>query len=327
MSSSTQSNDEIDLKYIYLRFKKLVHGIIKSLFAAYDFVISKWYIVLSLALIGLGLGYFKYKDANPDNEAKVLLKVNFDTGDALYNAVFSLSEKLSGSDALFMEELGFNTQNPEVKGLEIEPIVNIQDLLINLENENRSLDPLLRYVEFNIEDTELYETFASQYRYHYLTVTLSDEGDSGDIQTILDYINENPALKALSTVKYQALVHQIKGNEALESSLDSFLNKYLNEKNIEQLPGAGYFVEFEERPDLLVTAKTNLLKENLKLKERVVFGDKSVVAINGLEVYPVAGSIIDNYLIFYPFLLVFGFLFLAYIRYSFKRLRKIANAA
>lgn len=326
MSNSSTSNDEIDLKYTYQQFKKVLHGIVRLLFNALDFIISKWYIVLGLLVAGVVLGYFADADDTLNKEAKVLVQANFESGEALYNAVEVLNLKLEEGDESFLKGLGFNLNKPEVTEVEIEPIINIKNIADDLNGRERSLDPLLKYIEFKLDEGELFETFNAKYKYHLLTFSLSHEGDNNDIETVFEYINNTPNLLEIAKIEYQGTIEKFEANNQIIAQIDLFLNKYLDKQQNGAISGSDYYVESDERPDLLVESKNNLLKENRRLKELAVFEEQSVVPISGMQVYPVEKRYRETGILVYPIALVLAFLALAYLRHLYFYLRRIANA-
>lgn len=326
MSTESQVKDEIDLNYTFKKFRQALKGLIKLVFRALDFISSKWYIIIGLIAVGLVLGYYLDRDKEELQTSRVLLKTNYRTGEALYNAVDAIANKIYAEDKAFFESLGFDPYNPQVNSVALEPVIKVRDVVDYFREQERTLDPILRYVDFNLEGTEFYETFTSDYNYHYLTIGLSASATEADIQTLLNYINNEPNLKLLAETTYTGHMDKIKANEEILKQTDSFLEKYLTEKDIISDSGNGTYIEAEERPDLILEKKDQILRENRNLRQLVVFGPQSITPINGLEIYPMERSILSKKIVFYPVVFVLLFLALAYLRYLYFYLRKIANA-
>ncbi len=323
---TTTASDEIDLLHLYKKLKQITRGWIRSLFKALDFVLRNWLILLILLAVGIGVGYYLQYDKKTSKEAKVLLKVNFDSGNYLYNAVEVLERKISERDSEFLMSIGMDSLYPAVTGLTLEPIIDVKDITENFEATDRNLDPILRYVEFNMEEEELYQTFATDYNYHYLKATLTSKGSKEDLEKIMAFINSSPILKEYKTNAVQTIQDKIDANQATIMQIDQFLAEYLKQEiTPNSPPSAQYYVERDTRPDLLLTNKNELLLENRELKNELVFYKEAIIPMSGMEVYPAEKTLMDKKIIVMPILLIVVFLSLVLFRHVYFSLRAIAN--
>jgi len=317
--------DEIDLLYLYKKLKRIVRGWIRAMFNALDFCLRNWIIILVLLIVGVGLGYYLQQNQAVSKEAKVLIKVNFDAGSYLYSAAQVLDRKIGERDAEFLQKIGLDTLRPSINGLELEPIIDVKDITEDFEVTDRNLDPILRYVEFNMEEEELYQTFAHDYNYHYLKIRLSPRGTVQDINKVLDYLNASELLKEHKNTALSTIQEKLDANKESIAQINSFLEEYLKKQRETTVPNAAYYVERDMRPDLLMTTKNDLLLENKTLQQEMVYYKDAVVPMSGLEVFPSASSLFDKKIIVLPILLIGAFLLLALFRHLYFSLRAIAN--
>ena len=324
--SNNKAAEELDLFFFFSEIKKVFKGWVRAFFKGFDFALRRWIIILILILVGLGLGYYLQQNSFTGNKAKILLKVNFEMGNYLYNTVNVIDKKLKAGDTEFYEVLGLNPNNPAIRGVELTPVINVHDITDDFEDTNRNLDALLRYVEFNMEEEELYQTFTTNYNYHYLAVSLTSQGKNEDLQRLMDYINSNPILREYRDTSVKTINEKLEANKHTIEQIEMFMAEYLKREATQKEPSAQFYVERETRPDLLLETKNELLTENQELQDALVFYKDPILALGGVEVYPKEQGILDKKMVILPILLVFGFLFIAYMRYLYFYLRRIAAA-
>ena len=317
--------DEIDLLYLYKKLKRIVRGWIRAMFNALDFCLRNWIIILVLIVVGVGLGYYLQQNKTVSKEAKVLVKVNFDAGNYLYSAAQVLDRKFSKNDTEFLRKIGLDPKKPAIYGIELEPIIDVKDITEDFETTDRNLDPILRYVEFNMEEEELYQTFEHDYNYHYLKISLSSRGTVQDVNRVLDYLNASDILKEHKDTALATIQEKLDANKESIAQINSFLEEYLKKQREATVPNAAYYVERDMRPDLLMTTKNDLLLENKTLQQEMVYYKNAVIPMSGLEVFPVEPGFMDKKMLVLPILLVGAFLFLAFLRNLYFSLRAIAN--
>ena len=325
-NSKNKPAEELDLFFFFSEIKKVFRSWVRAFFKGFDFARKRWLIILILILVGIGAGYYLEQNSFSGNKAKILLKVNFDMGNYLYNTVDVVDKKLKAGDTEFYQTLGLNPNNPTIKGVELVPVINVHDITDDFEDTNRNLDALLRYVEFNMEEEELYQTFTTNYNYHYLTVSLTGQGTNDDLERLMNYINANPILKEFRDTSVKTINEKLVANKQTIEQIELFMQKYLEQESDQRALGTQFYVERETRPDLLLETKNELLTENQELNDALVFYKQPILALGGMQVYPKEPSLLDKKMILLPIMLVFIFLFLAYLRYMYYYLRRIADA-
>ena len=96
-----QKSNELDIIYLFSKFKKIAIGWIVLLFNAIDYILKKWIIITILIVIGLGLGYLTQDNYKPNKKATALVRINFDTVGYVYSEINLINEKVKEKDSVF----------------------------------------------------------------------------------------------------------------------------------------------------------------------------------------------------------------------------------
>ena len=317
------SNDEIDLFVVFDKIKNVFKGWIVSLFNAIDFIVKKWVIILILIIVGAISGYFSQSYYKPDQKATALIKVNFDTVDYVYSEIETLNEKLK--DTVFLQLNGFRTDSVELKEIEIFPIINLREILEKYELNDRKLEGLLRYLDFDDDEMKLYETFNSEYKYHKIEFSLTDIANKETISKTINYLNSNELLNQLKDTIVKDIKTQIENNKKSIKQIDKVIDNYHSEKLLTSPSDQIFVVDKNFSIHVLFERKLELQELNESLGKFLVYAKSIVVIVNKPNILTNKKGLLNNKITFYPIILVFIFLFLAYTRYVYKKLRTIAK--
>ena len=316
--------DEVDLVYVIKKIKQIANRWIALAFKGLDHCLKYWYVILVLALIGLGLGYYKNKNAAISQKSEVLVRVNFEMPNYVYNAVDLLNAKIRDRDSLFLSEIGLKWYNPEIKELKIEAVPNFLDILEKYQMNDRNLDMLLRNVDFEGEETPLKDMFIQEYNFFILDVTLASNGTKETLGTLIDYLNNQGDLDAYKVESFKNLQANIAYNERSLAQIDKILDSY-SVSEISSNSSVQSVVEKDWDFTKLLDSKTRLQKETEKLKNELLLSDEIVVPVNSFSLTMAQKGILANKMIVYPIFFVFIFMFLSYSRYVFFYLKRIAK--
>ena len=134
-----EHTDEVDLVYVFKKIKETIKGWIVLLFKAISFALKFWFIIVALVLIGFGYGYYQIKDSKPARKATVIARVNYDLQPYVMAAMELYNSKSKTKDSTFFTDMGFNRWNPQIKEVEIKPIVDFKDILEEYQINERGL--------------------------------------------------------------------------------------------------------------------------------------------------------------------------------------------
>ena len=137
----SQSNaDEIDLGIIFTSLKNSFNNLLIRLYYAIQFLIKKWWVIGIILILGIASGYLYEKNIKPEKTTTIIIQTNFKSTSYVYSALNLLNYKLN--DNSYLEQIGFNHEGL-ITEIEIEPIVNILELLEKTMYNYRAIEPLL----------------------------------------------------------------------------------------------------------------------------------------------------------------------------------------
>jgi uncharacterized membrane protein len=318
------NNEEIDLGFLFNLLRKTANKFISLVFDALSFIQKKIIIILILLIIGVVFGYFSNHNEEPDLKVEVLVRVNFDAVNYVYNEVDLIRNKISEKDSLFFSKIGLIDGVNQILDVEITPVVDLTEIIDNLSANSRYLESIIKNIEFDKSELELSESLNTEYNDHILHIKLSSNGNKSVVKNILIYLNDNEIFNNLKKVSVKNLEETIEGNKFLMKQIDHILDSYNNEA-VSSINNQVYIVDKTINLDELVQKKINLMAGNISLTESLVLSRETVVLLSHLNVLKVEQDSLNNTIIQYPAILVGLFLFLALTRRAYFSLKKISQ--
>jgi len=319
--------EEIDFFYLFLKLKETVKRGNALFFKGINYVVRNWVIILVLIVIGAGYGYYTNTDENRDKKATVLLRVNFETVNYVYSSLALLEEKVDQQDEEFLSKIGFKAKIPEIKSIEITPVINLKEIVDQFEVSDRNFEAILKNVEFNNdedEETPISQTFISGYKNHVIDFVFTRFADENTLSKIIDYLNNNELLQELKEVSVKETKEQVANNKETIKQINKVLDSYTSNESLPSPSSQIYVVDKNFSIATVLEKKIELQEENENLNKSLVYSKDIVVMVNTPNITYVSNGILDEKEIVYPILLVFSFLFLAYVRHLFLKLKSIA---
>ncbi|MCB0458342.1 MAG: hypothetical protein KDC91_11415, partial [Flavobacteriaceae bacterium] len=317
------NHDEIDLGSLFEGLKKAKNSFLTTCFNAINFALRNWLVIVILIVVGVGLGYFSQMFDKAAKEAKVVIRTNFNTGEYTYNALEILQEKSKQKDSVFLEKNGFNKDTVEIKKIEVLPIVSFNDITEKYDPNDRNLDALLRYIEFE-ENEEKVNSFNSSYKYHTILLTLDNIANDQTINKIINYLNNQELIKRVGTVGKETIIERLEGNKNTLTQIDSVLTTYNKTQPLPSPDKQIYVVDKNFNISTVLETKIELMKQNQELNEDLVYADKAIVKISNEGVYEMDSGLLGKKTIIYPFIFVFLFFLISWVRHMYQYMKKIA---
>lgn len=312
---------DLDVTQLYIQFKRSVRKGVFLAFEGLNFIIRKWRIIVLLIIIGFAAGYFKNSSSKSAQKATALLKVNFDAVNYVYGEVETINEKIQEGDSIFFSKIGLRADSLEISELKITPLVNLKDL----GQTYRNVDGLIKNVEFDKSEIEVAETFISEYKNHRLDFLLSSSATPKTIDKIIQYLNSDLLLRQLRDTTIENMKRRVIRNEEIVRQIDKVIESYTNSQS--DNAGGIPMIVVDKNFDIsaLLNKKTDLTAKTEIAKERLIVSQDIVVITNNVSLIKVKSGIAGKEIIFYPIIVVFIFLFLAWFRYIFFYLKQIAE--
>ena len=324
MKNNFKENEELDIIVLIEKIKLMLLSVFLQIFRRSKNFLSEWKRLLAVILVGVLLGYFLTDNDKPSSkEATVLVKINFDAGNYVYDTVDLINLKISSEDTdFFTQEIKLN-EDETIDEVSISPVIDIKDIMAKdiQANEIRALFENLEYEDgFSVT-----EGFKSDYDYHFIKVNVSNNSSIETINKVIDYFNNNPLFAELKERNLQRISSIISDNEQTIKQIDKLLEYYTTETsaNNSQL----YIDNKNLRPNDLIKTKITLQSENQELKRESLTSKETVITINESNVLIENNSLASNKMVYYPFLFLLIYLIVSVLIGLYSYLDKLDRAS
>ena len=324
MKNNFKETEELDIIVLIEKIKLMLLSVCLQIFRRSKNFLSEWKRLLVVILAGVLLGYFLTDSDKPSSkEATVLVKINFDAGNYVYDTVDLINLKISSEDTdFFTQEIKLN-EDETIDEVSISPVIDIKDIMAKdiQANEIRALFENLEYEDgFSVT-----EGFKSDYDYHFIKVNVSNNSSIETINKVIDYFNNNPLFAELKERNLQRISSIISDNEQTIKQIDRLLDYYTTETsaNNSQL----YIDNKNLRPNELIKTKITLQGENQELKRESLTSKETVITINESNVLIENNSLASNKMVYYPFLFLLIYLIVSVLIGLYSYLDKLDRAS
>ena len=148
MKNNFKETEELDIIVLIEKIKLMLLSILLQIFRRSKNFLSEWKRLLAVILLGVLLGYFLTDNDKPSSkEATILVKINFDAGNYVYDTVDLINLKILSEDTdFFTQEIKLN-EDETIDEVSISPVIDIKDIMAKdiQANEIRALFENLEY--------------------------------------------------------------------------------------------------------------------------------------------------------------------------------------
>ena len=324
MKNNFKENEELDIIVLVEKIKLMLLSVFLQIFRRSKKILSNWKQLLVVILAGILLGYIMTdSEKNNSKEATILVKINFDAGNYIYDAIELINLKILSEDSnFFLKEIMLD-ETETIDEILISPVVDIKDIMekeINA-NEIRALFENLEYEDgFSVT-----EGFKSDYDYHLITLKVSNNSSLNTVSKVIDYFNRNPLFAKLKDRNLQRISSVIYDNEQTIKQIDKIIDFYTTEK---KLSSAQLYIDNKDiRPNDLINTKVALQKENEDLKNENLTSEQTVMVINEANVLVENKSLLSNLMIYYPILFLAIYVLISLLIGLYSYLDKLDRAS
>ncbi len=324
MKKNFKEKDELEIIVLMQKIKIIFLNILLQIFRKSKLFLTAWKQLLVIILLGVFSGYLSTDAETPiPKEATVLVKINFDAGNFVYDAVDLINLKISSGDTeFFIQEMKLNFDE-KIDKVSISPVIDIKDIMAKdiKANEIRVLFENIEYEDGLV----VADGFKSDYDYHFIKAKVSDNSSILTINKIVDYFNNNPLFKELKERNIQRISSIISDNEQTINQIDKLIEYYTShdKSNSSQL----YIDNKDISPNDLIATKILLQSENQELKKESLISKQTVMMINEANVMIEDHSLLSNKMIFYPIVFLLFYVFIMFIRSTYSYLDKLDTAS
>tara|TARA_B100001175_G_scaffold263477_1_gene233165 strand:+ start:29 stop:1018 length:990 start_codon:yes stop_codon:yes gene_type:complete len=310
MTNERKNNtqEEIDILVLFNKIKTLFLQSILFFFRTIKEISLAWKKLAALIAIGAALGYAaeNITEKEPAKEASILLRINFDAGNYVYDAISLINQKIEAEDEdFFTNDMKFN-EDEVLKEISIKPIIDLKDILKDEINANE-IRTLFENLEFE-DNLAMTEGFRSDYEYHILDLNISSSASNSSLKKIIDYFNTNPLFIGLKERRLQSISNTIFNNEQTINQIDKLIEKYSSADNFEKSTSQLYIDNKTYLPNELIKIKITLEEQNEELKGERILSTETVMVVNETSLLIEKKGLRDNKVIYYPTLLVLAFI-------------------
>ncbi len=305
---NNNTQEEMDILLLFKKIETIFLKIILFFFRTIKETLLAWKKLATLVLLGAVFGYVAENIIGKDSakEASILLRINFDAGNYVYDAINLINQKIETEDEdFFTNDMKFN-EDEVLEEISIKPIIDLKDILKDDINANE-IRTLFENLEFE-DNLAMTEGFRSDYKYHVLTLDISSSASNSSIKKIIDYFNINPLFIGLKERQLQSISSTIFNNERTIEQIDKLIEKYSSADSFEKSTSQLYIDNKTYLPNELIKIKITLEEQNEKLKGERILSTETVMAVNDTSLLIEQKGLSDNKTVYYPILLVLAFI-------------------
>ena len=320
------TNEEIDLMFIYNKIREKYDGFLLSFYRWIRFLIKFWIVVLLVIGAGILLGYFMEKNGIKTKETTLIVQINFDGVQYVYNATRQLKKKINEGDKKALSELEeYHDAIFSIQKIEIEPLPSIVDIINSTDPNNGNIKTFLDQSKYE-EDLLMSDMFIPEYKTHKITITTTQNGNDKSVEGVLSYLNNSEVYKEIQKVAEENIEFDILETERSVALIDSIL-KANGTISPNANPSQLYFnTASNVNVHFLVQEKSKLIEDLQILKADQIKYRGGIVSVLNKPLLQWKSSILDRKMIIMP-ILFFIFFSLTVFVFNFFRKMKIKDQA
>lgn len=312
------SSGEIDMRYLFGKFKNFLKKIVKLFYSIILFFIKYWIVTLVLILIGIAWGYYKDKNTQSVYKSEGIVIPNYGSVDYLYSSIDEVNNRINSSDTVFLKSImGDNYR--ALKEIKIEPISDIYNTM----TKSREQLEVFRILYQNQDFDKFVENLANSkyFKYHKIEFTVEGAAVSKEIiGDLLEHFNQNPHFQAYQKIYIENAAFQLQEYNKMFVQIDSVLASISKGFTKNETPGV--IISDNNNLSLLFQRKQDMLMDVLDANVR--FSDYTETVKLVFMNYDIKQSTFPG-VIKYPIYLVFLFAFIFFLRFLFLRMKVIAE--
>ena len=319
----SQTNaDEIDLGLIFSKIKNSFNNLLIRLYYGIQFLIKNWWVIGIILILGIASGYLYEKYNKSGKITTIIIQTNFKSTSYVYSALNLLSYKLDDSD--YLDQIGFNHEGLITK-IEIQPIVNIIELLEKTMYKYQAMEPLLEKADFE-DELLTSEVFFTDYKYHKIFLSTTSEADDEVIQKLMDYLNSSSKYNKIKAVVVEEAKDQIIEINKTVQGINDIVNSIsqspsFNSRSEDIYIYTGNDIDIAK----LVENKTSILRNRERIRTEIIKYDDIVTVMNNPSLHD-KDKLLPLEQTTIPLYFIVAFLMYSYLKHQYKKVKKLADS-
>ncbi len=283
MSQNANQDQEIDLSVISKKISSYINQIGFKIFKSIEFAKKNILIIVTIIVLGFGLGYFLDK-TNQNYNSEIIVIPNFGSTDDLYAKVDLLQSKIAEKDTAYLKKIGF-TDFKTIGIIEIEPIIDVYSFVSNntatiANNAQNSQN--FEVVKLLAEDSDINKVLkdkitSKNYTYHLIKIaSIGKLIDKKHIEPILNFLNANQYFLKIQNTYIENIKQKMAQNQVIINQIDGLLNQFSTTSNNNQKSDKLVYYNENSQLNDIISTKNSLISELGNQRLQLVNLDKIV---------------------------------------------------
>ncbi|TPG44672.1 hypothetical protein [Flavobacterium pectinovorum] len=299
------NDQEIDIFQLSRSIGSFFDRVNTSIFRSIQFFVRNWIIVLTLVVIGFGLGW--YLDSSKKTfQNQVIVTPNFESVDYLYAKIDLIQAKILSGDTIFLKNVVGILHPQTIKKIEIKPVADVYKFIADKE-QNFELIKLM--AEVGEVKKVLEDNITSKnYTFHTISFVSNKTIDEKEVvEPLLKFLNNSAYFNAIQKIGFKNMEREIAQNDTIIAQIDRVLSGFTNSvNNVAKNDKLVYYNENLQLNDILKT-KQKLVTDQGKNRLKLVNLDKTIKEINATLNINDHKIVSGNFKLLFPLFFIFIF--------------------
>lgn len=325
--TTQNSSEEISVGQLFGSLRRAYHSLLIKFYHLFQFLLRNWIILLALLIGGIVGGYFWNQNKKTKKETTLIVRVNYNSVDYVYNAVDQLFSKVKDSDEDFLSPYNFFKDGVSlIRKIEIEPVVSVNDILEKTPEFYGNIDLLIEQTTSSMK-VFTSDMFVSQFKTHKIDLRVGNQADNSIIDDVVVFLNDNEILQNAKETYKANLRRKIEENQYSVTRIDSILQR-MGTSNRARPSSAQVYVHTDETnvTDLraLLQEKTRIMNSLEEMEVNMLNYDEPVIVLNK-PVLKEHSGFFSNKVLWLPIALIMLFLGISWLSYLIKKAKYLAE--
>lgn len=276
-NSVRKNSDEIELGEVLGKIRSLFKSVLIEIIKVFKFLYKHKFILIGLFIIGYVGGHFLNASKEKKYVNEVLVKPNYKSAEYLYSKVDAVDDKLSSEDSIYLKSI-FGDNYKLVSSLEVEPVLDIYDLVSQSEEHKQTFQMLFKE-EGNLEFLEK-PANVRNYPIHKVKVIVKGKENHQQLTNkFLAFVSQNEYYENLKELLFTDLQKQLKENEQMRQQIDSIVENSQSE-NLPKITTSEISFNGAQSLHELLIHKKRLLADDVKVLKSIATEDEVLKIID-----------------------------------------------
>ena len=314
----TQNTDEIDLGYLFERIKSLFKSILIGIVSIIQFFWKHKFRLIGVGVLGIAIGLYLAKTNEKNYVSELLIKPNYNSTQYVYDKVKAISYKITNSDSIYLQEV-FGSNYKKVKNIEIEPIIDVYDLV----KESEETKETFRTLFIENGDFSFFEEDINKIAYsnHKIKLIIEGKEDNEKITSqFFEFLSVNPFYENQKNLVIQQVKKELEENKFILKQIDTVITSVQSNPTPSVSSQGISFTGSQEVFELL-NRKQIIFNNNILLLEKIALEDE-VIKLIDYNTAMLDRSYNFSYRIV-PVLFVLGYCLIFFLLYLRRKLKSV----